>query len=99
MRWRSTPARRSFRSTPARCGRGMAAGDVVNTASRLQSAAPVNGVLVGEQTYRATDRVIEYVAHEPVEAKGKAQPVPVWKRWRRVPASALTCRRRAGRRS
>src|SRR3954466_10009802 len=39
-------------------GEGMAAGDVLNTASRLQSAAPVNGVLVGEQTYRATDRVI-----------------------------------------
>ena len=59
-------------------GEGMAAGDVLNTASRLQSAAPVNGVLVGEQTYHATDRVIEYVAHEPVEAKGKEQPVSVW---------------------
>src|SRR6266508_1073357 len=35
-------------------GEGMAAGDVVNTAARLQSAAPVNGVLVGETTYRAT---------------------------------------------
>jgi class 3 adenylate cyclase/tetratricopeptide (TPR) repeat protein len=59
-------------------GEGMAAGDVLNTASRLQSAAPVNGVLVGEQTYRATERVIEYADHEPVEAKGKEQPVPVW---------------------
>src|SRR3974377_1894541 len=28
-------------------GEGMAAGDVVTTAARLQSAAPVNGVLVG----------------------------------------------------
>src|SRR5207248_7459034 len=35
-------------------GEGMAAGDVVNTAARLQAAAPVNGVLVGELTYRAT---------------------------------------------
>src|SRR5438309_4949653 len=35
-------------------GEGMAAGDVVNTAARLQSAAPVNGVLAGEMTYRAT---------------------------------------------
>ena len=38
----------------------MVAGDVVNTAARIQSAAPVNGVLVGETTYRATqhgDRV------------------------------------------
>src|SRR4051794_28845626 len=35
-------------------GEGMAAGDVVNTAARLQSAAPVNGIFVGESTYRAT---------------------------------------------
>jgi class 3 adenylate cyclase len=59
-------------------GEGMAAGDVVNTAARLQSAAPVNGVLVGETTYRATRDVIEYLEREPVEAKGKADPVPVW---------------------
>jgi class 3 adenylate cyclase/tetratricopeptide (TPR) repeat protein len=59
-------------------GEGMAAGDVVNTAARLQSAAPVNGVLVGETTYRATRDVIEYREHEPVMAKGKAEPIPVW---------------------
>ncbi len=59
-------------------GEGMVAGDVVNTAARLQSAAPVDGILVGEQTYRATDRQIVYRAIEPVEAKGKAEPVPVW---------------------
>src|SRR5258708_25269480 len=59
-------------------GEGMAAGDVVNTAARLQSAAPVNGVLVGEATYRATRDLIEYLEREPVEAKGKADPVPVW---------------------
>ena len=35
-------------------GEGMASGDVVNTAARLQSAAPVDGVLVSEATYRAT---------------------------------------------
>ena len=38
-------------------GEGMASGDVVNTAARLQSAAPVNGILVGEATYRATSDV------------------------------------------
>jgi predicted ATPase/class 3 adenylate cyclase len=59
-------------------GEGMAAGDVVNTTARLQSAAPVNGVLVGETTYRATRDVIEYAEHEPVTAKGKADPIPVW---------------------
>jgi class 3 adenylate cyclase len=59
-------------------GEGMASGDVVNTAARLQSAAPVDGILVGEQTYRATERMIEYRETEPVLAKGKSEPIPVW---------------------
>ena len=59
-------------------GEGMAAGDVVNTAARLQSAAPVNGILVGETTYRATSQSIDYREAEPVEAKGKAEPITVW---------------------
>jgi class 3 adenylate cyclase/tetratricopeptide (TPR) repeat protein len=54
------------------------AGDVVNTASRLQAAAPVNGVLVGEPTYRATERTVDYREVEAVAAKGKADPVRVW---------------------
>jgi class 3 adenylate cyclase len=41
-------------------GEGLVTGDVVNTAARIQSAAPVGGVAVGEQTYRATSRVFEY---------------------------------------
>jgi class 3 adenylate cyclase/tetratricopeptide (TPR) repeat protein len=59
-------------------GDKMAAGDVVNTAARLQSAAPVNGILVGDATERATRHVIAYGDHEPIEAKGKAEPVAVW---------------------
>jgi class 3 adenylate cyclase/tetratricopeptide (TPR) repeat protein len=59
-------------------GEAMASGDVVNTAARLQSAAPVNGILVGETTYRATRHVIDYREAAPIEAKGKAEPVPVW---------------------
>jgi class 3 adenylate cyclase len=59
-------------------GEGMVAGDVVNTAARLQAAAAVNGILVGETTYRATAQAIEYEEHEAVEAKGKAEPIPVW---------------------
>src|SRR5207245_5765601 len=58
-------------------GEGMAAGDVVNTTARLQSAAPVNGILVGETTYRATAQTIEYRDHAEVAAKGKEQPIPV----------------------
>jgi class 3 adenylate cyclase len=59
-------------------GEGMASGDVVNTAARMQVAAPVDGVLADETTYRATQRAIEYREHSPIEAKGKAEPVPVW---------------------
>ena len=77
----SRPARRSSRSTPRPAeGEGMASGDVVNTAARLQSAAPVNGVLVDETTYRATRQAIDYDEATAVEAKGKTAPVSVWER-------------------
>jgi class 3 adenylate cyclase len=59
-------------------GDAMVAGDVVNTAARLQGAAPVNGILVGEGTYRATRHAIDYRDAPPVEAKGKSEPVKVW---------------------
>ena len=59
-------------------GETMAAGDVVNTAARLQSAAPVNGILVSERTFRATKHAIELREVGPIEAKGKARPVAAW---------------------
>jgi tetratricopeptide (TPR) repeat protein len=59
-------------------GEGMASGDVVNTAARLQAAAPVNGILVDESTYRATEPVVDYREHAPISAKGKTDPVTVW---------------------
>jgi class 3 adenylate cyclase/tetratricopeptide (TPR) repeat protein len=59
-------------------GEAMAAGDVVNTANRLESAAPRDGILVGEETYRATAAAIDYEPAEPVQAKGKRKPVPAW---------------------
>jgi class 3 adenylate cyclase len=59
-------------------GEAMVAGDVVNTAARLQSAAPVGAVLVGEETYTSTRNVVEYRPSQPVLAKGKEQPVRAW---------------------
>ena len=59
-------------------GEGMVAGDVVNTAARLQSNALVNGILVGETTWRATRDAIDFRAAEPVQAKGKSEPVDAW---------------------
>ena len=60
-------------------GEGIVTGDVVNTAARIQAAAPVGGVAVGEQTYRATERVFEYEPLEPVVVKGKAEPLSLWR--------------------
>jgi class 3 adenylate cyclase/tetratricopeptide (TPR) repeat protein len=59
-------------------GEGMALGDVVNTAQRLESMAPANSVLVGERTFSATSQAIEYQEVEPILVKGKAQPVKAW---------------------
>ena len=60
-------------------GEGMVSGDVINTGARLQGAAPPGGVLVGDATYRATDRVIEYEPADAIVAKGKAEPVTAWR--------------------
>src|SRR5262245_4510525 len=59
-------------------GETMVVGDVVNTAARLQSAAPPNGVLVGRETYAATRTIVDYTPAPPVVAKGKAAPVAAW---------------------
>jgi class 3 adenylate cyclase len=59
-------------------GEAMVAGDVVNTAARLQAAAPVGAALVGEETFLCTRGQIEYRPAPPVRAKGKATPVNAW---------------------
>ncbi len=59
-------------------------GDPVNVAARLQGAAEPGTVTVGEVTHRLTRRAIEYVELEPLELKGKAEPVPAWEAVRAV---------------
>ena len=59
-------------------GEALIAGDVVNTAARLQAAAPVGAVLVGEETYASTRGAIEYRPAQPIVAKGKELPVRTW---------------------
>jgi len=54
-------------------------GDVVNTASRLQGVAPVNAIVVGEATYRATKDFIDYEELDTVIVKGKPEPIPIWR--------------------
>ena len=57
---------------------GMATGDVMNTAARLQGGAPVDGIVVSEATFRATAHAFEYRSGEPVQAKGKSEPLLIW---------------------
>jgi class 3 adenylate cyclase/predicted ATPase len=60
-------------------GEGMVAGDVVNTAARLQTAAPTSSILVGHETYRCTCSTIDYASVEPLAVKGKSLPVAAWR--------------------
>jgi class 3 adenylate cyclase/tetratricopeptide (TPR) repeat protein len=63
---------------------GMVAGDLVNTAARLQSAAAPSTVLVGESTYRAASVAIAFESAGEQTLKGKASPVPAWRALRVV---------------
>jgi class 3 adenylate cyclase/tetratricopeptide (TPR) repeat protein len=56
-------------------GEGLVTGDVVNTSSRLQGVAPVDGVAVGEVTYEATAHIFDFEELPPADLKGKAEPV------------------------
>ena len=55
-----------------------AMGDTTNTAARLMSAAPAGSIYVGKATHDAIARTVVCRPAEPVKAKGKAEPVPVW---------------------
>ena len=69
---------------PGRVGEGAVAGDIVNTASRLQSVAAAGTVLVAEATYAATAAGIAYEAAGEQLLKGKQSPVPAWRALRVV---------------
>ena len=58
---------------------GMVAGDLVNTASRLQSVAPPGTVLAGEGTYQAASEAITFEPAGEQLLKGKASPVPAYR--------------------
>ena len=65
-------------------GEGMVAGDLVNTASRVQSLAEPGAVLVGESTRRASEQSIVYEAAGERQLKGKVEPVGLWRALRVV---------------
>ena len=65
--------------TTGATNQGMVAGDLVNTASRLQSAAAPGTVLVGEATYHAASTAIAFEPAGEQTMKGKAAPVQAWR--------------------
>jgi class 3 adenylate cyclase/tetratricopeptide (TPR) repeat protein len=73
-------------------GEGMVAGDLVNTASRIQSAADPGTVLVGEATRRSTEQAIVYESAGEHDLKGKAEPLGLWKALRVVSGVGGTLR-------
>ncbi len=76
-------------------GQGMVAGDLVNTASRIQSAAEPGRVFVGESTMRASEASIVYEDAGEHEMKGKAEPMRLH-RAVRVVAGSLGALRQTG---
>ncbi len=60
-------------------GQGMVAGDLVNTASRIQSAAEPGVVFVGEATRRSSEAAIVFEEAGTHTLKGKAEPVELWR--------------------
>jgi predicted ATPase/class 3 adenylate cyclase len=63
-------------------GQGMVAGDLVNTASRIQSAADPGTVLVGEATKRAAEAAVVFENAGAHTLKGKAEPMELWQAMR-----------------
>jgi len=60
-------------------GQGMVAGDLVNTAARVQSAAEPGTVLAGDATKRSSEAAIAYEDAGSHELKGKAEPLHLWR--------------------
>ncbi|MDP9343032.1 MAG: AAA family ATPase [Actinomycetota bacterium] len=60
-------------------GQTLVTGDAVNTAARLEQAAPPGDVLIGDPTYRLVRDAVVAEPVEPVAAKGKAEPVPAYR--------------------
>ncbi len=69
-------------------GQGMVAGDLVNTASRIQSAAQPGSVLVGDATRRATEQTVVYEDAGSFALKGKEGETQLWRALRVVSGRA-----------
>jgi predicted ATPase/class 3 adenylate cyclase len=72
----------------AAVGEGMVAGDLVNTASRVQAVAEPGSVFVGDATRRTTEGTVVYEPAGSFELKGKEGETPLWRALRVVSGRA-----------
>ena len=77
-------------------GQFMVSGDTVNVAARLQQGAEPAEVVVGALTERLTRRVIEYLPRQPVEARGKPEPLTAFRALRPLSETPVQARGVAG---
>ena len=68
-------------------------GDAVNTAKRLEQAAPDGEILIGEGTRRLVENAVELEPVAPVQARGKRQPVPAFRVVATIPGAPAFARR------
>ena len=60
-------------------GETLVTGDAVNVAARFEQAAAAGEILIGAETYRLVRNAVTVEAVEPLELKGKAEPVPAYR--------------------
>ncbi len=71
----------------------LATGDAVNVAARLEQAASPSEVLLGEETFRLTREGVEVERVEPLDLKGKREPVTAFRLVAVLPDARVTARR------
>ena len=60
-------------------GQRLVTGDAVNVAARLEQAAGAQEILLGDLTYRLVRDYVDVEPVEPLELKGKSEPVPAYR--------------------
>jgi class 3 adenylate cyclase/tetratricopeptide (TPR) repeat protein len=74
-------------------GQTLVTGDAVNTAARLEQAAGPGEILLGETTRTLVRDAVVVEAIEPIEAKGKADPVAAYRLRDVLPGAEAHARR------